>query len=113
MKLSSNIRLFYGPHKNIRDTIRSSYKDPKIIYAELLRAAREIEEELGENSPQNSKPNKKAKIASTTVSSSAATELSKLAEVTLKCSQEQEKACKIMNELISLLKSNLGSQSNS
>ena len=106
-------RLFYGLHKNIRDSIRSSYKDPKITYAELLRAAREIEEELGENSPQNSKPDKKAKVASTTVSSSAATELSKLAEVTLKCSQEQEKACKLMNELISLLKNNLGPQSNS
>ena len=106
-------RLFYGLHKNIRDSIRSSYKDPKTTYAELLRAAREIEEELGENSPQNSKPDKKAKVASTTVSSSPATELSKLAEVTLKCSQEQEKACKLMNELISLLKNNLGPQSNS
>lgn len=105
-------RLFYGLHKNIRDSIRSSYKNPQITYAELLRAAREIEEELGENSPQESKPDKKAKVASTTVSSSTATELSKLAEVTLKCSQEQEKACKLMNELISLLKNNLGSNSN-
>ena len=87
--------------------------DPKTTYAELLRAAREIEEELGENSPQNSKPDKKAKVASTTVSTSPATELSQLAEVTLKCSQEQEKACKLMNELISLLKNNLGPQSNS
>ena len=52
-------RLFYGLHKNIRDSIRSSYKDPKTTYAELLRAAREIEEELGENSPQNSKPDKR------------------------------------------------------
>ena len=94
-------RLFYGLHKNIRDSIRSSYKNPQITYAELLRAAREIEEELGENSPQESKPDKKAKVACTTVSSSTATELSKLAEVTLKCSQEQEKACKFMNELIS------------
>ena len=58
-----------------------SYKNPQITYAELLRAAREIEEELGENSPQESKPEKKAKVASTTVSSSTATELSKLAEV--------------------------------
>ena len=105
-------RLFYGLHKNIRDSIRSSYKNPQITYAELLRAAREIEEELGENSPQESKPDKKAKVASTTVSSSTATKLSKLAEVTLKCSQEQEKACKLMNELISLLKNNLGSNSN-
>ena len=105
-------RLFYGLHKNIRDSIRSSYKNPQITYAELLRAAREIEEELVENSPQDSKPDKKAKVASTTVSSSTATELSKLAEVTLKCSQEQEKACKLMNELISLLKNNLGSNSN-
>ena len=76
-------RLFYGLHKNIRDSIRSSYKNPQITYAELLRAAREIGEELGENSPQESKPDKKAKVASTTVSSSTATELSKLAEVTL------------------------------
>ena len=97
-------RLFYGLHKNTRDSIRSSYKKPQLTYAELLRAAREIEEELGENSPQDSKPDKKAKVASTTVSSSTATELSKLAEVTLKCSQEQEKACKLMKELISLLK---------
>ena len=81
--------------------IRSSYKNPQITYAEFLRAAREIEEELGENSPQESKPDKKAKVASTTVSSSTAPELSKLAEVTLKCSQEQEKSCKLMNELIS------------
>lgn len=107
-------RLFYGLHKNIRDSIRSSYKNPKITYAELLRAAREIEEELGENSPENSKPDKKAKVASTTVSSNTTTDLSRLAEVTLKCSQEQEKACKLMSELISLLKTNnLGSQSNS
>ena len=28
------------------------------------------------------------------------------------CSQEQEKSCKLMNELISLLKNNLGSNSN-
>ena len=105
-------RLFYGLHKNIRDSIRSSYKNVQITYAELLRAAREIEEELGENFPQESKPDKKGKVASTTVSSSTATELSKLAEVTLKCSQEQEKACKLMNELISFLKNNLGSNSN-
>ena len=69
-------RLFYGLQKNIRDSIRSSYKNSQITYAELLRAAREIEEELGENSPQDSKPDKKAKVASTTVSSSTATELS-------------------------------------
>ena len=104
-------RLFYGLHKSIRDSLRSFYKNRQITYAELVIAVREIEEELGENSPQDSKPDKKAKVASTTVSSSTATESSKLAEVTLKCSQEQEKVCKLMNKLISL-GSNLGSNSN-
>ena len=106
-------RLFYGLHKNIRNSIRSSYKDPNATYAELLRAAREIEEELGESPPQESKPDKKAKVASTTVSSSTSDEISKLAEATVKASQEQEKVCKLMSELISLLKSNQESHSNS
>ena len=106
-------RLFYELHKNIRNSIRSSYKDPNTTYAELLRAAREIEEELGESSPQESKPDKKAKVASTTVSSSTLAEITKLAEATVKASQEQEKVCKLMSELISLLKSSQESHSNS
>ena len=40
-------RLFYGLHKDIRDSIRPAYQNSKIPFTDLLRAAREIEEELG------------------------------------------------------------------
>ena len=34
-------RLFFGLHKDIKDSVRQTYKDPKVSYVELLRAARE------------------------------------------------------------------------
>ena len=40
-------RLFYGIHKDIRDSIRPAYQNSKTPFSDLLRAAREIEEELG------------------------------------------------------------------
>ena len=64
-------RLFFGLHKNIKDSVRQTYKDPKVSYAELLRAAREIEEELKPSNPTESIPEKKkngkAKVASAQV----------------------------------------------
>ena len=52
-------RLFFGLHKSIKDSVRQTYKDPKVTYAELLRAAREIEEELKPSNPTESIPEKK------------------------------------------------------
>ena len=62
-------RLFYGLHKDIRDSIRAAYQNSKIPFTDLLRAAREIEEELSipsqtdtDSTPKQSKG--KAKVAS-------------------------------------------------
>ena len=42
-------RLFFGPKKQIRDSIRFRFSDPTISYSELLRLAREAQVEEGGN----------------------------------------------------------------
>ena len=52
-------------------------KIPRLPMQNFSELQGKLEEELGESSPQDSKPDKKAKVASITVTSSTATELSK------------------------------------
>ena len=47
-------RLVYGLHKDIRDSIRTAYQNSAVPYTDLLKAAREIEEELGISSQSDS-----------------------------------------------------------
>ena len=102
-------RLFFGLHKCIKDSIRQTYKDPKVSYAELLRAAREIEEELRPSTSIESVPEKKkngkAKVASAQVAPGLDSEgnLEKLAKVAAACQQQQETTQKLINELVKTL----------
>ena len=109
-------RLFYGLHKDIRDSIRTAYQNSKVSYADLLRAAREIEEELGtssqssqSNGDSTAKQSKgKAKIASAIAPGLESTaNLERLAAAAQKCHEEQKKAQetlkdsqKLMNDMI-------------
>ena len=109
-------RLFYGLHKDIRDSIRTAYQNSKVSYADLLRAAREIEEELGtssqssqSNGDSTAKQSKgKAKIASAiTPGLESTANLERLAAAAQKCHEEQKKAQetlkdsqKLMNDMI-------------
>ena len=109
-------RLFYGLHKDIRDSIRPAYQNSKIPFIDLLRAAREIEEELGipsqtdtDSTPKQSKG--KAKVASAVAPGLESTAyLQKLAAAAQKCHEEQMKAQetlkdsqKLMNDMIATL----------
>ena len=109
-------RLFYGLHKDIRDSIRPAYQNSKIPFTDLLRAAREIEEELGIPSQTDTdfttKQSKgKAKVASAVAPGLESTaNLQKLAAAGQKCHEEQMKAQetlrdshKLMNDLIATL----------
>ena len=102
-------RLFFGLHKNIKDSVRQTYKDPKVSYAELLRAAREIEEELKPSNPTESIPEKKkngkAKVASAQVAPGLDSDgnLERLAKAAAACQQQQETAQKLINELVKTL----------
>ena len=108
-------RLFYGLPKDIRDSIRTAYQNSKVPYADLLRAAREIEE-LGTSS-QSSQSNgdstakqskSKAKVASAIAPGLESTaNLERLAAAAQKCHEEQRKAQetlkdsqKLMNDMI-------------
>ena len=106
-------RLFYGLHKDIRDSIRTAYQNSQVPYADLLRAAREIEEELGTSSQSDAdstaKQSKgKAKVASAIAPGLDSTaNLERLAAAAQKCHEEQKKAQetlkdsqKLMNDLI-------------
>ena len=101
--------LFFGLHKNIKDSVRQTYKDPKVSYAELLRAAREIEEELKPSNPTESIPEKKkngkAKEASAQVAPGLDSDgnLERLAKAAAACQQQQETAQKLINELVKTL----------
>ena len=100
---------FFGLHKNIKDSVRQTYKDPKVSYAELLRAAREIEEELKPSNPTESIPEKKkngkAKVASAQVAPGLDSDgnLERLAKAAAVCQQQQETAQKLINELFKTL----------
>ena len=109
-------RLFYGLHKDIRDSIRPAYQNSKIPFTDLLRAAREIEEELGipsqtdtDSTPKQSKG--KAKVASAVAPGLGSTaNLQKLAAAAQKYHEEQMKAeetlkdsQKFMNDMITTL----------
>ena len=102
-------RLFFGLHKNTKDSIRQTYKDPKVSYAELLRAAREIEEELKPSNLTESIPEKKkngkAKVASAHVAPGLDNDgnLERLAKAAAACQQQQETAQKLINELVKTL----------
>ena len=102
-------RLFFGLHKNIKDSVRQTYKDPKVSYAELLRAAREIEEELKPSNPTESIPEKKkngkAKVFSAQVTPGLDSDgnLERLAKAAAACQQQQEMAQKLINELVKTL----------
>ena len=102
-------RLFFGLHKNIKDSVRQTYEDPKVSYAELLRAAREIEEELKPSNPTESIPEKKkngkAKVASAQVAPGLDSDgnLERLAKAAAACQQQQETAQKLINELVKTL----------
>ena len=109
-------RLFYGLHKDIRDSIRTAYQNSKVPYADLLRAAREIEEELGTSSqssqstgdPTAKQFKSKAKVASAIAPGLESTaNLERLAAAAQKCHEEQRKAQetlkdsqKLMNDMI-------------
>ena len=109
-------RLFYGLHKDIRDSIRTVYQNSQVPYTDLLRAAREIEEELGtssqtsqSNADSTAKQSKgKAKVASAIAPGSESTaNLERPAAAAQKCHEEQKKAQetlkdsqKIMNDMI-------------
>lgn len=105
-------RLFFGLHKPIRDSIRTAYKDPKVSYADLLRSAREVEEEL-EPSRNNAATKKetsanhkqKTKVASAGVAPGLDSQanIEKLAQAAQKCQEQQEVAQKLINELTSTL----------
>ena len=98
-------RLLFGLHKNIKDSVRQTYKDPKVSYAELLRAAREIEEELKPSNPTESIPEKKkngkAKVASAQVAPGLDSDgnLERLAKAAAACQQQQETAQKFNKSL--------------
>ena len=102
-------RLFFGLHKNIKDSVRQTYKDSKVSYAELLRAAREIEEELKPSNPTECMPEKKkngkAKVASAQVGPGLDNDgnLERLAKAAAACQQQQETAQKLINELVKTL----------
>ena len=91
-------RLFYGLHKNIRDSIRTAYQNSAVPYADLLRAAREIEEELGISSQSDTdttaKQSKgKAKVASAVAPGLESTaNLERLAAAAQKCHEDQKRA---------------------
>ena len=115
MTLKSD-RLFYGLHKDIRDSIRPAYQNSKIPFTDLLRAAREIEEELGipsqTDTDSTTKQSKgKAKVASAVTPGLESTaNLQKLAAAAQKCHEEQMKAQetlkdsqKLMNDMIATL----------
>ena len=78
-------------------------------YAELLRAAREIEEELKPSNPTESIPEKKkngkAKVASAPVAPGLDSDgnLERLAKAAAGCQQQQETAQKLLNELVKTL----------
>ena len=78
-------------------------------YAELLRAAREIEEELKPSNPTESIPEKKkngkAKVASAQVAPGLDSDgnLERLAKAAAACQQQQETAQKLINELVKTL----------
>ena len=87
-------RLFYGLHKDIRDSIKTNSQVP---YNDLLRAAREIEEELGtssqtsqSNGDSTAKQSKgKAKVASAIVPGLESTaNLERLAAAVKKCHED-------------------------
>ena len=75
-------------------------------YAELLRAAREIEEELKPSNPTESIPEKKkngkAKVASAQVAPGLDSDgnLERLAKAAAACQQQQETAQKLINEVV-------------
>ena len=102
-------RLFFGLHKSIKDSVRQTYKDPKVSYTGLLREAREIEEELKPSNPTEStsekKKNGKAKVASAQVAPGLDSQgnLEKLAKAAAACQQQQETAQKLINELVKTL----------
>ena len=91
-------RLFYGLHKDIRDSIRPAYQNSNIPFTDLLRAAREIEEELGipsqTDTDSTTKQSKgKAKVASAVAPGLESTaNLQKLAAAAQKCHEEQMRA---------------------
>ena len=78
-------------------------------YAELLRTAREIEEELKPSNPTESIPEKKkngkAKVASAQVAPGLDSDgnLERLAKAAAACQQQQETAQKLINELVKTL----------
>lgn len=106
-------RLFYGLHKDIRDSIRTAYQNSQVPYTDLLRAAREIEEELGTSSQSDAdstakQSKSKAKVASAVAPGLESTaNLERLAAAAQKCHEEQRRAQetlkdsqKLMNDLI-------------
>ena len=102
-------RLFFGIKKDIRDSIRYRYSDGRVTYAELLKYARESEDENQDenSSPESSKDKKdksKAKsssaIASTSVQNTSNPDLVKLTQVAEKVQKETEKAETLLKELL-------------
>ena len=89
-------RLFYGLHKDIRDSIRRAYQNSKIPFTDLLRVAREIEEELALPSQTNTDSTTKQSKGKTKVASAPGLEstanLQKLVAAAQRCHKEQMKA---------------------
>ena len=97
----------YKENKRLSETNLQRFK--KVYYAELLRAAREIAEELKpsyltEFIPEKKK-NGKAKVASAQVAPGLESDgnLERLAKAAAACQQQQETAQKLINELVKTL----------
>ena len=97
-------RLFHGLTKELRDSLRSTFRDPSVLYNDLLAQARSIQREIQDKKSLESKlPIKaKAKVASSlalNTSSSQPISLDQLAQAVVACEQKQAETQKLVLEM--------------